>query len=69
MPSDPQIDDINRTGDDLVNRILELTGRENLNAEPNGWRPLLYAAGVEIESLRRRLLRIQLLAKDFKNDK
>lgn len=68
MPSDPQIDDLHRTGDDLIKRILELIGPESLASERNGWRPLLHAAGVEIELLRRSLRRIELIVKEFQGE-
>lgn len=46
--SDPEINDIDRTGQDLLDRIAELTDAGQLMEGPNGWRPLLVACRFEI---------------------
>ncbi len=54
--SNPQVDDVHRTGDDLLARIDELTSKCGDIA--NGWRPLLFACGREIGILRNQLIGI-----------
>jgi len=49
MASDPGIYDDQRTGDDLLERIIEL---ETDGAHGHGWRFLLKACGAEIQRLR-----------------
>lgn len=50
--SDPLIADIDRTGDDVLFRIEELTDGKIGDDDKHGWRPLLVACAREINNLR-----------------
>lgn len=54
--SDPEIHDCDRHGEDLLERIKELT--QHCDAV-DGWRPLLANAGMRIRQLESELLKAQ----------